>query len=68
MLQGRDQASDLLCMYGPDLDDATRSQLRQFTAGRLRLAALVAALRLPVYKQKAAGTLVARLQWAACSW
>lgn len=68
MLQGRDQARDLLSMYQPDLCGTARRQLEKFTATDLGLSAVLSALRAPVYKQKAAGTLVAKLQWAACSY
>jgi len=65
MLQGRDQARDLLSMYQPDLRESARQQLEKFTAADLGFNAVLSALHAPVYKQRAAGTLVAKLQWAA---
>jgi glycosyltransferase involved in cell wall biosynthesis len=55
MLQGRDQANDLLAMYQAELGDETRQQLDDFTAADLGISAILSALQAPVYKQKAAG-------------
>ena len=68
MLQGRGQARDLLTMFNAELRDATRRQLEEFTAADLGIRAVLSALQAPVYKQRALGTLVARMQWAACSY
>jgi hypothetical protein len=55
-------------MYQAELGDETRQQLEDFTAADLGISAILSALQAPVYKQKAAGTLVAKMQWAACSY
>lgn len=67
MLQGRAQARDLLAMYGAELSDTDREEIKRFVATGMGVGALTSALRLPVYKTHPLGTLVARLQWAACS-
>lgn len=67
MMQGRAQALDLLAMYGDEMSDKVRNDVEQFVAAGLGFRALSSAVRLPVYKTHALGTLVARVQWAACS-
>lgn len=66
MKQGREQARDLLAMYQSELPDVTREQLEIFTAEDLGFRSISSALKAPVYKQQAAGTVIAKLQLAAC--